>query len=256
MSVDTLGCDAGLQLLDATNDVDVEQALEEVLHARRRHHRVGASLAVLAVVVAVVIGFAWVTDFGRSTEPPQPLDVPHSQRVGTQLTVPATLTVPAGWGVSRDAAYVELVPADGAGARIVVVSPRKVYNPPKYDAVPLTEDLALWAITHPTVAEADRWSVDGPDFAWAGTTMKLTLSAGVVDRREIPLVQLPETNPSKALTISFDERTYLWTVVYLKGDAPLLVVGISPTRDDPNVKTALEGVLDSLKLNRSKRDKE
>lgn len=243
MSLDTLGRRAAQDLRAAASTSDVERSLQQALDRdRRRPWKL--ALLVAATAIAVVVAWLATTDLFPSRHSAPPADGDAREVVGVRLSVPVEAAVPQGWVTSRDAASVELRPADGSDRSITLVGqPVVVYEPPSYDLKPLREDLVVWTRTHPDLRVSDDWGIDGPDFAWTGTEMRLSVPPGT---EAIPLVPLP--SDAGRLTVTSGDGTFLWDVIYLADSPPLLVASRSPVADDQPLKTARDELLESLTI--------
>jgi hypothetical protein len=247
MSIDTLGHRAAEDLRSAVADLDVERSLTQALAPRESARRWATALVVATVVMVLVLGWVGSGLFTDEQSAP-PLDSAPRDVVGGRLSVPVELTVPEGWGVTRDAQAVVLHPLDGSNSSMTLIGqPVMVYQPPDYRLRPLGEDIVVWTTTHPDLKVSDRFGLDGPGFAWTGTEMELALSAGASD---VPLVPVPgRPYPLTPLEITTADRTFLWDVVYLADSPPLVVASQSPIPDDAALKAARSELLQSLQVN-------
>jgi hypothetical protein len=202
----------------------------------------------------VVVGWFGLRVVLEDQQSAPPLNDAPRQIVGSRLSVPATLTVPDGWGVVRDAESVELRPLNGGDQTITVVGqPVVVFEPPDYQPVPLRDDLVVWTTTRSDLRVSDRFGLDGPGFAWTGTQMTLALRAGI---DEAPLVALRRgggdhwglSYRNDALTITSADETFHWDVIYLTDSPPLVVASRSSVPDDDVLKAARNELLESLQL--------
>lgn len=244
MSIDTLGRRAAADLRSATSGVDVERSLTQARARGRTPRRWMTVVVVATVLLVLVLGWAGSRVMTDEQSAP-PLDSAPSEVVGGRLSVPVEVTVPSGWGVLRDAQAVELRPLDGSDRSIILVGqPGMVFEPPAYRLKPLVEDLVVWTTSQPDLKVRDRFGIDGPGFAWAGTEMELALRPGT---SEVPLVPLP-SGPDP-VTITDADRTFLWDVVYLTDSPPLLVASRSSSADDVVLKSARAELLQSLQVN-------
>lgn len=243
MSIDTLGHRAAEDLRSATAGIDVERMLNLAPTRRASARRWTTVVVVATVLLVLVLGWAGSRVMTDEQSAP-PLDSAPTDVVGGRLSVPVEVTVPSGWVASRDAQNVELRPADGSERSITLVGqPVKVFEPPDYDLKPLRDDLVVWMRTHPDLQVSDDFGIDGPDFAWTGTERELAVPPRM---GEIPLAPLP-SGPDP-LTVTSQDGTFLWDVIYLSDSPPLLVVSRSPLADDPVLKPARDELLQSLTI--------
>lgn len=242
MSIDTLGQRSAEDLRTAASEIDVERSLRDAVGRERPAWRWTTVLVAATVVLVLVVVWAGSSVMTDEQSAP-PLDSAPAEIVGRGVSVDIQATVPEGWEVVRDAQTVELRPLDGSDSAITMVGqPVKVYEPPDYRLKPLREDLVVWTTTHPDLEVTYKWGLDGPNFAWHGTEMRLGLKRG----NETPLVPLPSgTTP---LAISDADQTFLWDVIYLSDSPPLLVASRSPSADDPVLKAARDELLQSLTI--------
>lgn len=254
MSIDTLGFRAAGELFAATEALDAERSLHAALTPGPRRDARSAVLVAACLVLVVVVGWLGMRVVLQDQQSAPPLDDAPRQIVGSRLSVPATASVPDGWGVVRDAESVELRPFNGADQTITVVGqPVVVFEPPDYQPVPLRDDLVVWTTTRSDLKVSDRFGLDGPGFAWTGTQMTLALRSGI---DEAPLVAMKGgggdhwglSYRNDALTITSADRTFHWDVIYLTDSPPLLVASRSATADDAALNAAREELLQSLQV--------
>lgn len=247
MSLDILARQASHDLVTATADLDVNDALRTTLDGAGRRRRIVPALAIVTAVIVLIVGWALSGELRRSAVPAPPVDAPSPVLVGSQLGAPMSAVAPSGWDVINDSSYVELHATDGSQARIVMVVPHEAYNPPAYELVPMKDDPALWTTTHPGLTTSGKFGVDGPGFAWAGTKADLSLSdkAGT---ESIPLVPLTKGAATEDLSISADDQMFRWTVIYFEGSDPLAIAAISPKPDDPNLHRSINELLESIQI--------
>jgi hypothetical protein len=248
MSIDTIARQACRGLTAATADLDVDDALRNTLDRTRRHRRLGPALVIVTAVMVLIVGWSLSGELRRSAVPAPPASTPSAAQVGGKLGAPLTAAAPAGWAVLKDGAYVEMRPSDGApGVHIFMVVPRKVYDPPSYELAPLREDPAVWARTHPALTPSGEWGVDGPDFAWSGSTTDLSLSSKVKNDY-VHLMPLSKAPGSPPLAITADDAMFRWYVIYFEDSDPLVIAAISPTPNDPNLTRSINDLLASIQI--------
>jgi hypothetical protein len=203
----------------------------------------------VAAVLVLLLAVGWVgSQLVTDEQSAPPLGPAPSETVGARLSVPVEVSVPEGWVVARDAQAVVLNPQDGSERSIILLGqPVVVYQPPTYEAKPLRDDLVVWTTTHPDLEVSDQFGLDGPDFAWTGTEMELSLRKGASD---VPLVPIPgRPYPMTSLDITDQDKTFLWDVIYLTDSPPLLMASQSPRSDDADLKSARNELLQSLQVN-------
>jgi hypothetical protein len=251
MSLDTVARRASTTLRSAVSDADIDRALHHALDRsddNRRWIRLAGPLLVAAVLV-LLLAVGWAGSQLLTTEQSAPpLQPAPSETVGARLSVPVEASVPDGWNVQRDARAVELGPMDGSDRSIILLGqPVVVYQSPDYQLKPLREDLVVWTTTHPDLEVSDQFGLDGPDFAWTGTEMELALRRGTSD---VPLVPIPgRPYPMTPLSITEQDRTFLWDVIYLTDSPPLLMASRSSIPNDAELKSARNELLQSLQVN-------
>ena len=248
MSIDTFARQASQELRDATCDLDVDDALRTTLDRSGGRRRILPPLVVVAAIIVLILGWSLSGELRRSAVPAPPADAPSPVLVGQKLGAPMTAMAPDGWEVLRNGSYVEMRPADGSpGVHIVMLVPRKVYDPPSYELAPLREDPAVWARTHPALTPSGAWGVDGPNFAWTGSKTDLSLSPKVKNDY-VHLMPLSKAPGSPPLAITADDAMFRWIVIYFEDSDPLAIAAISPTPDDPRVIEAINELLASIQI--------
>ncbi len=248
MSIDTLGRQASEALFAATADLDAQTSLRRNLESSRGRRRLSPALVVVAAVVILVVGWAFSGDLQRSAVPAPPLDTPLPVLVGKKLGGPITAVAPTGWEVINDRAYVEMRPADGSpGMQVFMVVPRRVYDPPSDELVPLKDDPVVWITTHPEVKTLDKFGVDGPGSAWTATAVDLSLSPKAKNDwvHLLPLSMAPGSPP---LAITANNGMDRWIIIDFEKSRPLIIAATSPTRDDPDLATAINQLLASIQI--------
>lgn len=246
MPVDTRGYRAARTLQDAVSDLDTNAALGELLGRSPSRNRHFPALVLATLVVLVVLGVATVT---LRTQDPSSSDAAaasSSATVGAHLPLPkvASARVPDGWAVVRDGRVVELAPQEGGDARISMVIPKRVYQPPEYAVDRLSEDPVVWTVAHPDL------DVTGErvDYNWTGADMKLSV-AETSSRATVPLVPLPGGGPeAPALSVSRGDHTFVVDYVAVPDSLPILAAFTSPDADDAALAEAREQFLATLTL--------
>ena len=247
MSIDVLAHRASQSLRSASGALDVDEALRQTLERTRRRQRIGLSLVIVTAVIVLIVGWSLSGELRRPAVPAPPVDAPSPALVGSRLGAPMSAVTPSGWDIVHDGAYVDLRASDGSNARIVMVVPRTVFDPPAYKPAPLKGDPALWTTTHPSLKSNGRFGVDGPEFAWAGSKADLSLPAKAGED-SIPLVALTKGAGAPALSISDEDKTFRWTVVYFEDSDPLAIAATSPAPDDPNLTRSINDLLASIQI--------
>ncbi|MEO8106984.1 MAG: hypothetical protein ABI720_06655 [Actinomycetes bacterium] len=249
MSIDTLARQASQRLLSATCDLDLDDALRQTTDRTRRRRGLGPTLVIVTAIIVLIMGWSLSGELRRSADPAPPVDAPHRTLVGEKLGAPMTAMAPPGWDVVSNRGYVEMRPADGSpGIRMLMLVPRRVYDPASQKLEPLKEDPVIWMTTHPEVTPSGRFGVDGPDFAWAGTKVDLSLSPKA-NGDGLHLLPLSRAAGSPPLAITANDAMFRWTVIYFENSDPLAITAISPTPDDPVVQQGVDDLLASIVIN-------
>lgn len=247
MSIDALARKASQGLRDATRDLDVDDALHTTMDRSGRRRRIVPALVVATAILVLILGWSLGGERFRSAVPAPPVGSPSPVLVGNKLGAPMTAVAPSGWDVVNDGAYVEMRASDGSGARMVMVVPRTVYDPPSYDPARLTADPAVWARTHPALTPSGAWGVDGPNFAWTGSRTDLSLSSKS-ENDSVRLLPLSNAPGSPSLSITADDAMFRWIVIYFQDSDPLAIAAISPTANDPDLTAAVNELLHSIQI--------
>ncbi len=247
MSIDALARRATQSLLAATDDLDVDVALEGTLN--RRHRRgFGPVLVIITAVVVLIVGWSLSGELRRSADPAPPVDAPNRTLVGDKLGAPMTATAPPGWDVVNNRGYVEMRPTDGTpGVHIFMLVPHEVYDNSADGRAPLQDDPVIWMTNHPDLTSSGRFGVDGPDFAWAGSKVDVALRPKA-EKDFVHLMPLSNAAGSAPLAITKDDAFFRWTVIYFTDSDPLAIAAVSPTPDDPELATALNELLASIQI--------
>jgi len=248
MSLDTLARQAAEDLRSNVSTIDVDGALRTTLDQAGRRRRIVPVLVIATAILVLIVGWSLSGELRRSAVPAPPADSPSPTVVGEKLGAPMTAVAPEGWEVLRDRGYVEMRPADGSpGVHIVMLVPRRVYEPPSGTLTPLKDDPIIWMTTHPGLTTSGQFGVDGPTFAWTGTKVDVSLKpgAGTEGLHLMPLAKAPGAPP---LAITPDDGTFRWTVIYFEDSDPLAIAATSPTPDDSDLTSAVNELLASIQI--------
>ena len=260
MSIDRLAHQAVIEMRSNVSTLDADRALDQALDqslAGDRGSRLTRPALVLAGALVVAVS-GWLISSAahvQSSPPIAPANQPDgSTTIGEGLRGPVTLQSPVGWTVTHDEQYVELTPEDGSAARLVVAVPDRTYDPPTYAPAPIEQDLLIWTLGHPDIQHASRYGVNQHGWTkadvalpWQGQAMDLSLRARALARGSVPLIPLPRASGDEPLTITSQDQTFRWAVIYLQGSDPIICAAISSTPRDAETIAAFGDLVQSIR---------
>jgi hypothetical protein len=251
MSFDTLGREAGARLWAAAASTDTDAALQRLLEADRarppwRQRWVGwAACAAVAILALWLVSPHLPT---RADDPAPPAQNTRAQRVGTQLTVPASFEVPDDWRSSYDGGFVVLHPdSDPSSTALYVGTPTKLYRPGVSGSQPWSGSLLEWAQHQPYLDAVNPRSVVAGQQQGTVVDLRPKRGEGWRFHIQLPFVELTDDTATETIGYAKSYRTFTWAVLPVDGQELLLVL-VSPREDDVELDHALTEVLDSLRL--------